>query len=591
MLAALALVLLPWRGPTRDTLEWQVRDALLRSRMSSAAVPGLVVIDLDEASLASVGPWPWPRSRLADLVQQLLDAGATRVALDMVLPAPRADAGDGDARLAALAGSGRLVLSQVLDFVPRTPALAQGRLAPGATPPARLPQARATGHLGNHERLAQAARCTGNIGVLPDGDGRLRRLPLVSQWSGSSHPTLALALLTCGTPWPAWLAQVPLHADGTWSLPFQHAPEAWQAWPARAVLAGQLPAGALRGQLVLVGSSALGLGDRVATPLSGSQAGMLVHAEALTALRDVAAGRALPTPPAWLMPLWGVAGVLAMAWSAMRLTRLRRWLLVTGGVLTGWTLLAAWHALSGSPHPVAPALAGFVTLFVLQLPAEWYGTHLRLRRQTRLLSRYVAKPVMDELQRRDDDDLLEPRRVTITAMTVDLEGYTRHMLAHSPEQAAAMTRDFLQAITEPVWACRGTLDKYMGDGLMAFWGAPLSQPDQSDLALDAAEAMLAAMARLNRARALRGLPAMRVRVGLARGEAMVGDLGSLQRSSYTAVGDCVNLAARLQELARDLPHDVLCDDAVARHARPGRLLPAGRHEIKGVGTAQVSRLA
>ncbi len=605
VLLTLAAQWAPQAVPGSATADAFVRDRLLRLMAVDTAVAGAVVVDIDESSIAALGPWPWPRSRLADLAEQALADGARRVVFDMVLPDPAPDDAHGDDRLASLAAGGQLVLAQAFDFAQRERPLAGGAVAgalgddaqPGGAP---FATAQATGVLGNHAALG-GARCVGNIGFVPDRDGVLRRLPLVTGWQGQAYPGLALAALLCGVsaaagdatgdaakggppdpPAPTWLAAIPRDGDGFWHLPFRHRVEAFTALSFADALEGRHPE-LLRGATVFVGSSALGLADRVATPLTGSIAGVAVHVEAWQQLSAAAAGSAPTPPPALLLPLLAVAG---MVWLARRLGSRVRLRAVFVPLLAGvavWLALATWTVHAGGAAPVAGPVYGYAVLLLVLLPAEWAWAQRKLRARTRLLGRYVAQSVLDELLRSEGADPLVPRRSDITVLVADMQGYTALTNQSSLEDAERLTREFLACITEPVWAHQGTLDKYTGDGLHAFWGAPIATPDHADRALDAAAAILAAVRAFNATRLARGEQPVRVRVGVASGTALVGDLGSARRSWYSAVGDCINFAARLQECARDLDVDVVCSAGTAERCRPGRLRPLAEVDVRGLG--------
>jgi adenylate cyclase len=604
LLVALAVVLTlavqwaPQAVPGSATAEAFVRDRLLRVMAGHSPVEGAVIVDIDETSIAALGPWPWPRSRLADMAEQALADGAQRVVFDMVLPDPAPDDAHGDERLASLAAAGKLVLAQAFDFAERESPLAggvvAGALAGGsigagearASAAALGPIARATGVLGSHAGLGDA-RCVGNIGFVPDRDGVLRRLPLLTNWQGQPYPGLALAALLCeGAPPAGWLAAIPRDGDGFWHLPFRHKVESYTALPFADASEGRHPE-LLRGATVFVGSSALGLADRVATPLTGSIAGVAVHVEAWQQLRAAAAGDAPEPPPAMLLPLLAVA---AMVWLARRLASRVRLRALLSPLLLGvgaWLALAAWTVLEGGAAPVAGPLYGYAVLLLVLLPAEWAWAQGRLRARTRLLGRYVARSVLDELLRSEGEDPLTPRRADITVLVADMQGYTRLTAESTLEDAERLTREFLAAITEPVWQHQGTLDKYTGDGLHAFWGAPIAVADHADRTLDAAQAVLEAVRAFNAGRLARGEAPVRVRVGVASGVALVGDLGSERRSWYSAVGDCINFAARLQECARDLDVDVVCSAGTAERCRPGRLRPLAEVDVRGLGDQQL----
>jgi adenylate cyclase len=169
----------------------------------------------------------------------------------------------------------------------------------------------------------------------------------------------------------------------------------------------------------------------------------------------------------------------------------------------------------------------------------------------------------------------------VTTLIADMEGYTSQVEALDVNEAAELTRDFLDCLTGPVIERRGTLDKYTGDGLVAFWGAPLPIEQHADLALDAAREIVARVRRFSAAREARGHPRLRVRIGIESGPAMAGDFGTSFRSIYTAVGDSVNTASRLEQAARDFPHDVIIGAGTVERARRHRFTLLGERLLRG----------
>ena len=161
------------------------------------------------------------------------------------------------------------------------------------------------------------------------------------------------------------------------------------------------------------------------------------------------------------------------------------------------------------------------------------------------------------------DKPLTPRHAHITVLSADMENYTGLTAGGSLDATAELTRSFLQCITDPLLRHQGTLDKYTGDGLVAFWGAPLPEPDAPNRAIQAAMDMTDAVRHWNLDRIARGLPPARVRIGIESGQALVGDLGSSARSVFTALGTCINTASRLQELGRQLDCDLVVGPATA----------------------------
>jgi adenylate cyclase len=203
------------------------------------------------------------------------------------------------------------------------------------------------------------------------------------------------------------------------------------------------------------------------------------------------------------------------------------------------------------------------------------------RRILNTLSHYVAEPVLRLLVRQGLENTLTPSRKEITVLVADMAGYTRLTAESGLDNSARLTTEFLEAITQPVLRSGGTLDRYTGDGLIAFWGAPLDRADHSAGAYAAALEMLDALAALNERRAARGEDAIGMRIGIEAGAALVGDLGSSTRSVYTAVGSCINLASRLQELARDL-HEPLIVGPQARSGIEAPLRSLGLVAVRGL---------
>lgn len=566
---------LQWHGgpaPVAEANEW-LRDKFIQLQASNRPDPRILVIDVDEASVARM-PWPWPRTRIADLIELAVADGARGVGLDIFM-ANLADA-PGDTRLAMLAAHGPIVLAQMFDYRQGTPALTVGHVIGGVPAGKTLDAVAAYGYLGNHAGFAQA-QYAGNIGLQPDADGILRRLPMRTAYQGRVYPSLSLALLTCC-------------GDTTTTLPPVHAVERvpysrdWSAYDvvnAGDLLSGRMPFGTARGRLVLIGSSALSIGDRVSTPLGANSAGLLVHASMLSTLLDRQQGLApTPLPGRFIACAFVLAIVLLSNYTLQRVSAAANAALLGAGALL-W-LAIAWLLVPRDPD-FAPAAPLFCCLYLLAIavPFHWELSQRRSRQLLGTLRQYVAGEVVDELLRSDLKDPLAPRLLQVTTLVADMEGYTTQVESLSLEDASRLTADFLECLTRPVLALRGTLDKYTGDGLVAFWGAPLPNADHADLALEAATRILHEVAQFSALRVAGGKPALRVRIGIESGAAMAGDYGTMARSIYTAVGDSVNTAARLEQAARDYPHDIILGEGTAALARRHRLQLLGERHLRG----------
>jgi len=581
VLACTIALLLEWQSPDFITrLDEGLRDSFVRLTAKHQPEERVVVVDISEETLREIGPWPWPRHRVAELVEILLGTyGARGVGLDMVFPEP----GDsqGDARLASLAAHAPLTLAQIFDYTPRYPALLQGTLVGGLNQQPDMAAAKAHGYIANHAALA-GARCVGNIGYAPDNDGVLRHTPVRTDYEGLVYLHFASAMLACVDP----LVRLPPgDAKGLWRVPYTRDLSAYTVIAAADVLRETVPNNLIKNRYVLVGSSSLGLGDRVSTPLAPLSSGVMVNAANLSGLLDLAEGRArVPWSGRALLLVWSVSSIaLAMALIA----RLSAWggLLLLLGMVIGWLGLAFAGVALQAEWSVSAPLWAYFFLLVVAVPHEWWQSQRKGRRLLATFSHYVAQQVLDEILRLDLQYSLKPTLRDVTVLIADMEGYTRATSSLGLEDAATLTKDFLSCLTRPVLGWRGTLDKYTGDGLVAFWGAPLLCPDQADWAVSAALDILTEVQALNARRQRGGFAPVRVRIGIESGPALVGDLGTSFRSTYTAVGDCINFASRLEAAARDLPTQLVIGYAANRQLTRHQTTSLGEITLRGTEAA------
>lgn len=592
--AGLALALLGlWHAllaplPLLARLEQATEDwrQQLRSRPANPH-PDIAIIDLDEASLQALGHWPWPRERLAALSKELLQRQqVAALGVDLVFPEPTA----GDAALAQ-AWRGQPVLAGFYLTADR------GGLRSGQAPRPlfELPGPRPAGLVAwnglaaNTAALATAAPQGGFFNVVPDTDGLVRSVPAVAVLDGQAWPSLALAmarqaagqpavrpeLRSTGPGQPPLLealrvqpaGQAPqrllLDEQGQWRVPYRGpggpTGGSFRYLSAAQVLAGQLPAGTLRGQLVLLGSSAPGLADLRATPVNPALPGVEIHALMLAGLLN---GH-LALRPAWA-PGYEAGLILltlaATAWAARRRSPARVLIALAsvGAAVLGQAL--AWQA-ADRVLPLASALllGGLyaATLLTRGLLREW--TQRRTLQQ--LFEQYLPPARARALAARGDTQALEASNRELTILFCDLRGFTT-LSEHLPPLALReVLNRYFGTVTEIVHRHGGTLDKFIGDAAMAFWNAPTAQPDHAVRAVRAALELAEAAGPLNAHLSTQGLPGVRFGIGLATGIVCVGDLGTPQRRTYTAVGDAVNLAARLEALTRDLGVDLLVADS------------------------------
>jgi adenylate cyclase len=299
----------------------------------------------------------------------------------------------------------------------------------------------ASGYIANHAGLAQAAHI-GNIGFLPDPDGVIRRLPMQTWFDGRTYPTLSLALLGCcsatrpATSGPTGGMQ---QGDGLRRLPYRLKWDAYVVIPASMILDLSAPADLLKDKLVLIGSSSLGLADRVATPLSASTSGLLVHAAALTAQLDVRRPGARLWPGRLIAVLFAGATIVLCVWALPRKSALVN-VAVLAGASALWLVLCWYMAPHDAVFGISGPLLGNLFLLAVGVPFAWQQSQGQSRRLLDTLRQYVADAVVDELLRNNLLDPLKPSHCDVTTLIADMQGYTSHVAALPLEQAAELTR-------------------------------------------------------------------------------------------------------------------------------------------------------
>lgn len=538
-------------------------DARIARWPSPPTDPRVAVVDIDEAALALVGRWPWPRTRLAELVDRLGAEGATLVVLDVLLAEPESPAAD--PRLADALRRTPSVLALHLNASPGAPRI--GELPPGLPPDGAAGLPPWHGHAAPLRVLRDAAAGTGFINALIDADGITRRAPLVALAGGQLQPGLALAALRVLRGDEALRARHWADARGEVLLPYPAESGRVAHHSAAAVLGGRLPADALRGRVVFVGMRGAGLMDQHTAPTGDVTPGVELHANLMSGLLT---GR-LPQAPGYAPAL---VAIVLLGGGLLLLAGLPRWspgvaVAVAGGAALALLAAnaAAW-ALAGLALPVGAPLLAVAGLYALQLFFGQLAEVLKRRRLAALFGQYIPPELVAEMSRDPERYTMEGRAAELTVLFSDVRGFTTFSEQLPPTELAALMNRYLSVMTDIVREHRGTLDKYIGDAVMAFWGAPVADPAHAEHAVSAALAMQAALPALNAEFAARGWPPIRVTIGINTGAVVVGDMGSRHRRAYTVMGDTVNVASRLQELSGKLEVPVLVGEATAA-ALPG----------------------
>jgi len=545
-------------------LELVALDLGMRLRGPLSPGPETVLVLIDDRTIAELGRWPLPRRKFGDAVRFLKDAGAKVIGIDVLFSEEDAssDGASGDGVFAAaVRKAGNVVLPFAFRFDQASPGAVSAPIAeaafatvrPGA--PFARTALRPTGILAPLPALAEAAAALGHASLAYDVDGAVRYDYPVVEYDLDYYPSMALraAQLFRGTPWSEVSAELGSGVRlGDRLLPTDPAmrmlvnylgpPGSFPTFPFAAVAAGSLAPELFRGRVVLIGSSITGITDTFHSPFSA----VLPGVERLATVVDsILHDRPLRRPVygRWLESLWmvGFSFVIGLALSRSPVTRASLVALVTLSV----SLLAAQFALEGAGlwfAVAAPSLAAILTFTLLV--ALRYGLLDREHRRVRqAFQRYLAPAMVERLAQNPHPPELGGEQRELTVLFCDLRGFSG--IAERLD-APALTRvinAFFATVTEAVLARGGTVDKYMGDAVMAFWNAPLDQPDHAVLACRAALDIIAGLSRLN---ARSDAMALACGIGINTGPCTVGNFGSHLRFDYSAVGDAVNIAARLE---------------------------------------------
>lgn len=582
-----------------------VFDTYQELRPREATDPPVAVVDIDEKSIAQYGQWPWSRMIVADMIERASAAGASAIGFDIVfseadrtapqriaedlrrqgvlLTLPAELLPDPDRALARAIAANPVVLGIALTDEQATtvPSPRIGFSHLGADPAHSLRNY--SGAIANLPALTEAATAMGYFSFPPSSDNILRSFPLVSRADGQLHPALSLETLRLAQQAGSYILRstgngqtsaltdvrvgelaVPVTADGELWVYYSGMPKM------PVISAGDLLDSAKRadmaklmdGRIILIGTSAVGLRDLVATPIDPVMPGVRVHAEIID---QIVSGVFLNRPD------WIKGAERGATLAAGGLLLLVLWLgspaagALAAILLSTLVALGSWGAFSRQLilfDPLQP-LTGIAAIMLTTLPLLLMVSHREKRFVRESFGRYLAPAMVEKLSESPERLRLGGEDRELTILFSDIRGFTALSETLDPTELTGLLNGFLTPMTDVLLKREATIDKYIGDAIMAFWNAPLAIADHPAKACLAALEMVDAVERLNRDRGM----SLKIGIGLNTGIACVGNLGSDQRFSYSCLGDNVNLASRVEGLTKvyDLP--ILVTEAVVDACR------------------------
>ena len=627
-LAALAFALgLHIRGPRFvDNLRFQVFDAYQRiSPRPHASVP-VVIIDIDDESLRRIGQWPWPRTLIADLLSVLHDAGVAVIGLDLILSEPDRSSPenavalwksteevyrlreaarrlpDHDALLADEVRSARVVTGFALSGDPNAAQLPRPHAIEVAGPsPARVLPGFA-GAITNLPLIDSGASGVGGLNFLPEVDGVLRRVPLLLRLGEDIHPSFSLEMFRVLLEAEGYTIrseetgiddappEIEAVAVGGVAIPTDNTGRMWlhyarsetrRSVPAWRVLKGEIADEGFSGHAAIIGTSAVGLKDLRATPLDLAAPGVSVHA---TALEQMLLGHYLERP-AWVEPV----ELIYMFFLGLALILLLRRLkaigcaLLAAGTMAG-ALSLSWYAYTEHRLLIDPVLPSLVALLLYMTGSliNFANTEAERRRIRSAFGQYLAPTVVQQLVDHPDTLRLGGERRDVTFLFTDLAGFTSVAEGLEPERLVHLLNAYLDGTCRIVLNHGGTIDKIVGDALHVMFNAPGSQPDHAERALRCALELDEFCSRFAREQRALGVDLGDTRIGINTGETVVGNFGGAMRFDYTAHGDAINTAARLESVNKHFDTRIcVSETTLDRCAHPFAHRPIGQLVLKG----------
>lgn len=617
--------------PLLDKVENSVYDLRLQHTMISTIDPRIVILDIDEKSLAQEGRWPWSRDKLSDLVDILFEYYEIKVlGFDITFPEPDTTSGLTileDLSSSALSGNQQFtdVLQQIkpqLDFDSLfAKSLANRSVVLGyyfnntgtMNPNSSLPSAINTQDIYSGLTLIEANGYGANLNILQasaiyggyfnndrvDTDGSYRRLPLITEFEGQLYETLALAIYRSVLGHPAVKFRtegygensrleainieslsIPVNEQGVALVPYRGKQGSFNYISATDVLNGEIEPDQLTNKIVIMGSTAAGILDLRTTPVQNVYPGVEVHANLISGMLD----GSFKSRPSYMVAAEFLELLILAVLVIFLYPKLSSSLsAVIFSLLTIFIVasnLYLWTTLNIANFLATPMIFLFI-LFSIQI---YFGYFLETKKKNQLgkmFGQYIPAELVFEMSQSEHEFSLKGKNKQMSVLFSDVRGFTTISESMKPEELCDLINEILTPITQVIHENSGTIDKYIGDAVMAFWGAPLDDSNHASHAINAALNFIPALEKINQLFAQKKWPIIDIGIGINTGEMIVGNMGSEFRMAYTVMGDSVNLGSRLEGLTKQYGVRILVSETTKNAASEFVYLEIDRVKVKG----------
>ncbi|MHB8843897.1 MAG: CHASE2 domain-containing protein [Nitrospirota bacterium] len=563
-----------------EILEAKTLDLQFAIRGPIAPGPETVIATIDEKSIKNLGRFPWPRSTWGRVVDRLTEEGAKVIVFDVFFTEPETVESD-DLFQRAIMRSGRVVLPVVFDFaesgykesgftdqkvdflIPSAYMAMKNTDLPFGVPKAEMV-------LPTLLRFSTYAKTLAHINMNPDVDGTLRWEMLAVEYQGDYYAPIGLqaARLYRDVPLEKMALDfsgsvqlgdmtIPTDGFGRMLINYRGPNKTFPMYSVSDILDRNLPAGTFKDKIVLIGATAIGIYDLRVTPYSTNMAGIEKHASVVD---NILQGDFLRRAPDIDIPLILVftliLGVLIPRLGARSGAALFI-VLFAGYSVFVYSLFVSQGVWFSWVYPASALFFGYTS----QTAYRFFTEERRARDIRKMFSSYVSKRIVDELIRDPSKAKLGGDRKEISVLFSDIRGFTSFSEKHRPEEVVTQLNEYLGAMTGVVFDHDGTLDKFVGDAVMAFWGAPLDQADHAERACKCALAMISRLQELQRKWESEGKYVIDIGVGINTGDMIVGNMGAEgKKMDFTVIGDNVNLGARLEGLTRKYNNHIIISE-------------------------------
>lgn len=622
---------------TLQRMENIAYDLRLRLTTVNTVDPRIVIIDIDEQSLAKEGRWPWRRDKLAYLVDMLFDYYQVKLlGFDVVFSEPDASGGmevldklatgalQKNAEYLSVVESIRGQLSfddifakslenrpvvlgyfasHILEQIPEI-----GRLPTPVATVDELPFSellfKEKSYAANLPKLQTAARSGGFFNnPTVDDDGVYRRLPLLINYKQEIYEALSLAMFRTllGMPKLQFITgegygkqavdsqlegldiegfHIPVDQHSKLLVPYRGRQGSFPYVSATDVLNAAAPQEALRDKIVILGTSAAGLLDLRVTPVQNVYAGVEVHANILSGLLD----QTIKSRPGYLLAIESLELSLicliaillfprvSASWSAV----LFMMLLVAGIGLNFY----AWKYWNVDTVLATPIIL-LILLYGIQIFFGFFFESRKKKLMGNMFGQYIPPELVEQMSLSDEEFSLKGESREMTVLFSDVRGFTTISEGMEPQELCELINGILTPVTRVIHECHGTIDKYIGDAIMAFWGAPIHNPNHASFAVKAGLAILDTLSLIQREFKAKGWPEVDIGIGLNTGKMSVGNMGSQFRIAYTVMGDAVNLGSRLEGLTKQYGVRMIVSETTVEAANEYTYRELDRVRVKG----------